>query len=81
MKSSTVPYKRVAYKENLVHEVISFWSKYAGDSFQMWLTIFVVIMQMGVSVAIMQVVFAHDFFYCDDAGESFFYSYVGDSFK
>ena len=52
----------------------------------MWLTIFVVIMQMGVSVAIMQVVFpavdyAHDFFYCDDAGESFFYSYVGDSFK
>ena len=86
MKSSTVSYKRVAYKENLVHEVISFWSKYAGDSFQMWLTIFVVIMQMGVSVAIMQVVFSavdytHDFFYCDDAGVSFFYSYVGDSFK
>ena len=37
---------------------------------KMWLTIFVVIMQMGVSVAIMQVVFsavhyAHDYFYCN----------------
>ena len=50
-----------------------------------WVTIFIVIMQMGVS-AIMQVVFsavhyAHDCFYCNYAGESFFYSYVGDSFK
>ena len=45
---------------------------------------FVVIMQMGVSVAIMQVVFfavhyAHHCFYCNYAGESFSYSYVGDS--
>ena len=52
----------------------------------MWVTYFVVIMQTGVSVAIMQVVFsavhyAHDCFYCNYAGESFFYSYVGDSFK
>ena len=51
-----------------------------------WLTIFVVIMQMGVSVAIMLKVFsavhyAHDCFYCNYAGESFFYSYVDDSFK
>ena len=40
----------------------------------------------GVSVAIMQVVFsavhyAHDCFYSNYAGKSFFYSYVGDSFK
>ena len=52
----------------------------------MWVTIFIVVMQMGVSVAIMQVVFsavdyAHDSFYCKYAGDSFFYSYVGDSFK
>ena len=42
----------------------------------MWLTVFVVIMQIGVSVAIMQVVFsavhyAHDCFYCNYAGEPF----------
>ena len=53
---------------------------------KMWLTIFVVMMQMGVSVAIIQVVFsavhdAHDCFNCNYAGESFFYSFVGDSFK
>ena len=53
---------------------------------KIWLTIFVVIMQMGVSLAIMQVVFsavhhAHDCFFCNYAGESFFYSHVGDSFK
>ena len=53
---------------------------------KIWLTIFVVIMQMGVSAAIMQVVFsavhyAHDCFCCNCAGESFFYSHVGDSFK
>ena len=50
------------------------------------MTIFVAIMQMEVSVAIMQVVFsadhdAHDCFYCDYAGDSFFYSHVGDGFK
>ena len=53
---------------------------------KMWLTIFVVIIQMGVSNAIMQVVFsvvhyAHGCFYCNYTGEPFFYSYVGDSFK
>ena len=41
---------------------------------------------MGVSVAIMQVVFsavhyAHDCFRCNYAGDSLFYSYVGDSFN
>ena len=40
------------------------------------MTIFIVIMQMGVSVAIMQVLFstvdyAHDCFYCNYAGDSF----------
>ena len=49
-------------------------------------TIFIVIMQMGVSVAIMQVLFSavhytHDCFCCNYAGDPFFYSYVGDSFK
>ena len=53
---------------------------------KMWLAIFVVIMQMGVSVAVMQVVFsalhcAHNGFYCNYAGEPFFYSYVGGSLK
>ena len=53
---------------------------------KIWMIIFVVIMQMGVSVAIMQVVFsavhyARDCFCCNYAGESCFYSYVGDSFK
>ena len=47
---------------------------------------FVVIMQMVVPVAIMQVRFSsvhyvHDCFYCNYADGSFFYSYVGDSFK
>ena len=47
------------------------------------MTIFVVIMHI-VSAAIMQVVFsavhsAHDFVYCNYAGNSFFYRYVGDS--
>ena len=52
----------------------------------MWVTIFIVFMQMGVSVAIMQVVlsavhYAHNCFYCNCAGDFFFYSYVGVSFK
>ena len=47
---------------------------------KMWLTIFVVIMQMGVSIAIMLVVlfavhYAHGCFYCNYAGEPFFYCY------
>ena len=46
-----------------------------------WVAIFVVIMQMEVSVAILQVVFsavnyAHDCFYCNYAGKSFFYSHI-----
>ena len=53
---------------------------------KMWLTVFVVIMHMGVSVAIMEVVFsavhyAHDCFYYNYAGKFSFYSYVGESFK
>ena len=47
---------------------------------------FIVIKQTGVSLAIMQVVFsaghyANDCFHCNYTGSSFFYSYVGDSFK
>ena len=43
-------------------------------------------MQMGVPVAIIQVVFSAvhyplDCFFSNYAGESFFYSYVDDSFK
>ena len=43
----------------------------------MWVKIFIVVMQMGVSVAIMQVVFsavdyAHDCSFCNYAGVSFF---------
>ena len=52
----------------------------------MWVANFIVIMQMGVSVAIIQVAFsavlyAHDCFYCNYVFDSFFYGYVGDSFK
>ena len=52
----------------------------------MWTTICIVIMQMGVSVALMQVVFSavyytHDCVCCNYAGDSFYYSYVDDSFK
>ena len=52
----------------------------------MWVTIFIVIIQMGISVAFMQVVFsakhyAHDCLHCNYAGDSFFYSYIGESFK
>ena len=52
----------------------------------MWVTIFVVIMQMEVSVAIMRVVFspvhyAHYCFYCNYAGDSIFYSHAGESIK
>ena len=40
----------------------------------MWVTIFIEIIQVGASVAIMQVVFstvhyAHDYFYCNYAGD------------
>ena len=42
----------------------------------LWVTIFTEIMHVGVSVAIMQVVFsavhyAHDYFYCNYAGDCF----------
>ena len=51
-----------------------------------WVTIFIVIMQGGVSAAIMHVAFStvhysHDCFYFDYAGDCFRYSYVGESFK
>ena len=51
----------------------------------MWVTIFFETMQVGVSVAIMQVLFstvhyAHDYFYCSYTGD-YFCSYVCDSFK
>ena len=51
-----------------------------------WVTIFIEIMQMGVSVAIMPVIFSavhysHDYFYCNYAGGCFCCSYVCDSFK
>ena len=51
-----------------------------------WVTIFIETMQVGVPVAIMQVVFsavhyAHDYFYCSYAGDCFCCSYVCDSFK
>ena len=47
----------------------------------MWMTIFIVIFQVEVSVAVMQVVFsavpyAHDCFYCNYAGDCFCGSYV-----
>ena len=50
-----------------------------------WVTIFIEI-QVGVSVAIMQVVFspvpsAHDYFYCNFAGGCFRCNHVCDSFK
>ena len=46
----------------------------------MWMTIFIEIMQVGVSVTIMQVVFStvhyvHDYFYCNYAGDCFCYTY------
>ena len=52
----------------------------------MWVTIFIEIMQVGVSVTIMQVVFstlhyAHDYFYCNYAGGCFHCSHVCESFK
>ena len=53
----------------------------------MWMTIcWLEMMLVGISVAIMQVVFsavhyAHDYFYCDSAGDCFCCSYVCDSFK
>ena len=57
----------------------SFCSKYVGDNFSYNYA-------EEVSVAIMQMVFsavhhAHDCFYCNYAGNSFFYSNVGDGFK
>ena len=58
------------------YAVRSFCSTYAGDSFcsKYMVTIFIVIMLLGVSVAIMQVVFfavhyAHDRVYCNCAGD------------
>ena len=52
----------------------------------MWVTIFTEIINMGVSIAIIQAVFsavhyAHDYFCCNYAGDCFCCSYVCDSFK
>ena len=57
----------------------TFCRKYMGNNF-------FEAMQVGVSVAIMQVVFftvhyAHDYLYCSYAGDCFCSSYVCDSFK
>ena len=57
----------------------TFFRKYMGNNF-------FEAMQVGVSVAIMQVVFftvhyAHDYLYCSYAGDCFCCSYVCDSFK
>ena len=51
-----------------------------------WVTIFIEVMQVGVSVTIVQVVFsavhyAHDCFYGNYAGGCFCCSYVYNSFK
>ena len=51
-----------------------------------WVIIFIEIIHVGVSVVIMLVVFsavhyAHNYFYCNYAGDCFRYSYVYDSFK
>ena len=59
-------------------EVSAALMQVAVSAANMWVTIFFVIMQMGVAiVAIMQVLFsavdyAHDSFYCNYAGDSFF---------
>ena len=52
----------------------------------MWVTIFIEIMQVGVSVAIIQELFltvhyTHDYFYCNCPGGCFRCSHVCDSFK
>ena len=52
----------------------------------MCMTIFIVIMQVSISVAnyvgdISALHYAHDFFYCNSTVDCFCYSYVGDSFK
>ena len=57
-----------------------------GSAVNTWVTIFIEIMQLGVSVAVMHVVFstvhyAHGYFYCNYAGDSFFYSHADDSSK
>ena len=57
-----------------------------GSAANTWVTIFIEIMQLGVSVAVMHVVFstvhyAHDYFYCNYAGGCFRCSHVCDSFK
>ena len=67
-------------------EVFAAHTQVTVSAANMWVIIFVVIMQMEVSVAIMQVVFfavhyAHDCFYCNQEGESFFYSHVSEGFK
>ena len=55
-------------------EVLAGHMQVTFSATNMWMTFFTVIMQMGVSVAIMQVVFsavhyAHDCVYCNYAGD------------
>ena len=52
----------------------------------MWVAIFIEIIKVVVSVAIMQVVFStvyysHDYFYCNYVGGCFRFSHVCDNFK
>ena len=60
-------------------EVFAAQTQVTVSAANMWVTIFVLIVQMEVSAAIMQVVFstvhyAHGCVYCNYAGDSFFYS-------
>ena len=57
-----------------------------GSAVNTWVTIFIEIMQLGVSVAVMHVLFstvhyAHGYFYCNYAGGFFRCSHVCESFK
>ena len=57
-------------------EVSAVLLRVAISAANMWVTIFIVIMQMGISIAIMQVLFsavnyAQGSFYCNYAGDSF----------
>ena len=61
---------------NMQLEVSAALMQLTDSAGNMWMTIFYVIIQMGISVAIMHVVFsavhyAHDCFHCNYAGDSF----------
>ena len=72
----TFCYSYVSRSFSCNYAVRSVCSTYAGDSFcsELWVILFIVIMQVGVSFAITQVVFsavhyAHDCFYCNYADD------------